>query len=123
MDIMKFSSTGEIIVNVLNDSLSEDLTGPILSGNSWTHIVNTYSPINGYKLYVNGTLRNSTNSTTSLVFDDITILTLGNTLQGNLGYSCSTPTTVQNVYYGCFDEFRVYSRELNLTDINKLINS
>ena len=83
-----------------------------MSLNVWTHIVHTYSTINGLRLYLNGTLTGTKNSTTRSVSNQVNILTLGNDLQANSG----------NVYRGLIDEFRVYSRELNATDIQTLVN-
>ena len=77
-------------------------------------------------MYVNGTLIGSTAASTRDAPNQFSILTLGNPLQGisaNLtGGMCNSQSIVQTVYSGYIDEFRVYSRELDSTDIVKLAN-
>ena len=112
--MIRFSPTGQIILASSNDSMSE-VVGRILPINVWTHIVHTYSITNGLRLYINGTLNGITNSMAYSPSNEVNILTLGNALQGNIG-------NVSNVYYGLIDEFRVYTRELNITNIQALTN-
>ncbi len=112
------SPIGQIILTVSNDSLGE-LVGPIVSANVWTHIVYTYSTINGLQLYINGSLNGSTVPMAYLASDEVNILTLGNPLQANAG---NVQSILSNVFNGSIDEFRVYSRELNITDVYKLAN-
>ncbi len=114
LDLIGLSPIGQIILIVSNDSLGE-LVGPIVSANVWTHIVYTYSTINGLQLYINGTLSGTIGPVAYLASDEVNILTLGNPLQANVG-------NVQSVFNGFIDEFRVYSRELNINDIYKLAN-
>lgn len=52
------SSTGELVVNVKNTTMQQ-LVGPTLPLHAWTHIAHTYSTANGFRLYINGTLRSS----------------------------------------------------------------
>ena len=57
------------------------VTGPPISAQQWTHLAQTYSPINGLSLYVNG----SSFYNRSMAFDSISsntllILTVGNSL-------------------------------------------
>ncbi|CAF4427058.1 unnamed protein product [Adineta steineri] len=47
-----FSSAGNIIATAWKPD--KQITGPVLSINTWTHIATTYSPTNGLRLYVNG---------------------------------------------------------------------
>jgi hypothetical protein len=88
----------------------------------WTHIVNNYSITNGYRLYVNGTFKNTTSLMTYSASNQVNILTLGNRLQANNGTSCVTQSIVPIVYYGSIFEFRVYSIELNVNNIYALAN-
>ncbi len=118
LDLIGLSPIGQIILTVSNDSLGE-LVGPIVSANVWTHIVYTYSTINGLQLYINGSLNGSTVPMAYLASDEVNILTLGNPLQANAG---NVQSILSNVFNGSIDEFRVYSRELNITDVYKLAN-
>jgi hypothetical protein len=121
---MGFSSTGQIIVTIWGVT-PQQVTGPVLVANIWTHVVQTYSLTNGLRLYVNGTLINTTGPQTNLNSGLVNILTLGNFLQGiqnSSGGTCNSQSIVPRVYYGSIDEFRVYSRELNPADIYTLAN-
>jgi hypothetical protein len=118
---MGFSSNGSIIIAGWDNSLRE-VMGPILPTNNWTHIVYTYSTTNGVQLYINGTLNGTTGSILYSASSLVDILTLGNPLQLSNGSSCITHLIVSNAFNGSIDEFRVYSRELNITDIQALAN-
>ena len=120
---MGFTSTGQIVITGWYSTLQ--IVGPIIPLNTWTHIGSTFSPTNGYRLYVNGTLFNSAAASTRNAPGKISVLTLGNPLQGvsrNYGGDCQGQSIVQTVYSGSIDEFRVYSRELASTEIVKLAN-
>lgn len=110
-DLIHFSSSGNVTIAASNDSYN-NLVGPALPGHVWTHIVHTYSTVHGFRLYINGTLTNTGNSTMRSVSNEVNIITLGNSLQSNR----------RHVYRGLIDEFRVYSRELNVTDIQTVGN-
>jgi hypothetical protein len=118
---MGFSSNGSIGIAGWNNSLHE-VMGPILPTNNWTHIVYTYSITNGLQLYINGTLIGTTGSMGYSASNQTNILTLGNPLQASNGSSCIAQLIVSNAFNGSIDEFRVYSRELNITDIYTLAN-
>lgn len=124
VDLMGFSATGQIIITGWGAS-NQQVVGPILPINTWTHVVDTFSVANGHRLYVNGTFIGSTGSMTYVASNQVNILTLGNPLQGTLtsaGGTCTAQSIVPGVYLGSIDEFRVYSRELNTTDIFTLAN-
>ena len=119
IDQIGFGANGKIIVTGWNGSYNEAV-GPVLPIDTWTHVVNTYSTTNGHRLYVNGTMISTTGPMTYLASNSVYILTLGNPL-GGIG-SCISQSIVSKVYSGSIDEFRVYSRELNTTDIHSLTN-
>lgn len=124
VDLMGFSSTGQIIITGWGSS-NRQVIGPIIPANSWTHVVSTYSLFNGYRLYVNGTFINTTGPMTYVASGQSNILTLGNSLQStspSSGRICYSQSIVPNVYTGSMDEFRVYSRELTTTEISILAN-
>jgi hypothetical protein len=105
--------------------LGVEIFGPILLANVWTHVVVTYSQTNGIRLYINGTYYNSSDAFTYAASEQVNILTLANPLQAiqwTTGGSCNSQSIVPSVYHGYIDEFRVYSRELNMTDVYTLAN-
>lgn len=100
-----------MILTIWNDSLQ--IIGPILSPNVWTHITTTYSQLNGYRLYINGSFYTNLTITTnnSLIYSTTKII-LGKNDNDSL---CKTN---ENIYNGLIDEFRVYSREFNQSEID-----
>ena len=117
-NLIGFSSNGQLIVTLWNGSIKEIL-GPILSVNVWTHVVYSYSSSNGLRLFINGTLINSSGPQSYVGSGEVNTLILANSIRND---SCHTQSIVNNVYFGSLDELRVYSRELNSTDIYNLVN-
>ncbi|CAF1086071.1 unnamed protein product [Adineta steineri] len=107
-----FSPAGQIIATALGPN--NQVTGPVLSANTWTHIATTYSQTNGLSLYVNGTSVGSTALQSNDVPGIVIILTLGNSLSGG---GCNSQSIATGTFYGYLDEFRVYSRELSAREI------
>jgi hypothetical protein len=97
----------------------EDLSGPIVPLNGWTHVAITYSRSVGLSLYTNGTVSNSSGafsftasgSTRSNLF-------LGSSLFGTS--SCGYIPYYNGQYTGALDEFRLYSRALSENEISEL---
>ncbi|CAF1643220.1 unnamed protein product [Adineta ricciae] len=117
--LLGFSSNGNIIGTIWNGSL-EEIIGPILPNNVWSHVGYTYSRINGLRLYVNGTLINRKNSNLNYIgSEQVNTLILGNSIEN---ISCNSQSIISDVYNGSIDEFRVYSRELNNNEIFQLAN-
>ncbi|CAF1401249.1 unnamed protein product [Adineta steineri] len=110
-----FSSTGNIIATAW--APDNQVTGPVLSINTWTHIATTYSPTTGLILYVNGTSVGGTGVQSNAASWIVVILTLGNSLSGG---ECSSQSIATGTFSGYLDEFRVYSRELSATEIYAL---
>jgi hypothetical protein len=122
--LIGFSSIGQIVVTQWS-TVWVEILGPVLPINVWTHVVVTYSPSNALTLYINGTYYNSTNVLSNGGSSSVNILTLASPLQGiqySAGGSCHSQSIVPSVYYGYIDEFRVYSRELDTTDVYVLAN-
>jgi hypothetical protein len=116
-----FSSSGQIIANVLNSSIIVvSATGPVIqTAPFWTHIAQTWSATNGLRLYINGYLyANVSQATTYSASGAQNYLTLGTVLNGTTCLSGS----IQNIsqYFGAIDEFYLYSRELNANEICQL---
>ncbi|CAF1232230.1 unnamed protein product [Adineta ricciae] len=88
----------------------------ILPSNVWSHIAYTYSSNNGLRLYVNGTLMNTTGSGLQYICSgELNTLVLANA-RGNRS-SCYSQSIASDPYSGSLDELRVYSRELATDDI------
>ena len=107
------TSTGQLMAYTYSGS-PVSVLGPVVPANSWTHAVVTYGDTNGLRLYVNGTLIAASGPCYFSSGDRPMHLFVGSplpTLTCVSGYNNSGP------YFGAVDEFRVYSRELNGSDI------
>ena len=112
---MGISSSGNIIVQVYTSPVAFIIVGPAIQLNTWTHIVQTYSPTNGQCLYVNGILYSSMPSATVYSASGAqNFFTLGNLLSGT---ACYNPGILTNPFQGMIDELRIYSRELSSIDV------
>lgn len=119
VDLLGTSSSGQIISTVWNGS-PQQLVGPVLPVNTWTHVGTTYSRSNGLRLYVNGSLIGSTGGVSYTASGMVNILTLGNFIQGiqgSAGGTCNSQSIVPTYYSGSIDEFRVYSREITASEM------
>jgi hypothetical protein len=104
--------------NVINSTLVS-LTGPVLSINVWTHVVQTYSPNNGMYLYVNGLLFNQSNIFTYAASSSSDYIYLGMfSLQTCVRYN----VIAIGQYSGLLDEFRLFSREITASEVYALAN-
>jgi hypothetical protein len=114
-NIIKFDDQNHLISQTYtNETIS--ILGPVINTHVWIHIVQTYSITNGFNLYFNGTFINGTGSIISMNANQSQTITLG-----NCSYICTWDLTNNSHYIGLIDEFRIYSKELNLTDIQSLI--
>ena len=121
MTLLGFSSSGQIIANVFTSSnATVSATGPVIQiAPFWTHIVQTWSSINGLRLYINGySYVNVSSATTYSASGAQNYLTLGTVLNGTTCSSGSIQNTGQ--YLGAIDEFYVYSRELSVNEVCQL---
>ncbi len=94
--------------------------GPTLPFDTWTHIVTSYSATSGVRLWINGTFVNSSGPFTYASSNVPNTITLGSSLDGT-SY-CAAYLVEKGQFYGMMDELRVYSRELNASDIYALAN-
>ncbi len=117
LPIMGLTSSGQIAINSWNRS-NIPVTGPSVALNTWTHVVGTYSQTNGERLYVNGTVRASVGGYTFSTDGVPMTITLGSSLLGT--GACNTGTIQMGLFYGSLDEFYVYARELNATEVAAL---
>ncbi|CAF1080700.1 unnamed protein product [Adineta steineri] len=112
MPILGFSMSGNIIARIPNI----DVYGPILPINIWTHIIYTFSVTNGINLYINGTLYGSSNSSITRDGPNLPFyITIANQLSGIT--SCISGNINNMPYAGGVDELRIYSREINASEI------
>ncbi|CAF2620043.1 unnamed protein product [Rotaria sp. Silwood2] len=115
---MGLTANLSLVAQVFNGTI-QSLLGPSISLNTWYHVVQTWSPTNGLRLYVNRQMRNLPLATTFTASNEsITYVTLGNGLPS----SEICPQGILNStipFTGAIDDFRVYSRELTSVDIDK----
>ncbi|CAF1181192.1 unnamed protein product [Adineta steineri] len=115
------SSSGQIVVQSYGSPVGvAAITGPVLTIGQWVHIVETYSKLNGLRLYLNGILSGQVNPFTYQANGGPMIVTLGQALNG--GAPCSNNKIHNNYYQGDIDELYIYSRELSQADITALAN-
>lgn len=119
LPIMGLTSAGLIAINSWNNA-NVPLNGPTAPLLSWTHVTATYSPTNGQRLYVNGTLVTSSSPYTFAASNARMTITLGSSLFGT--GVCNTGTIQMGQYYGSLDEFQVYSRELTAAQVSAIAN-
>ena len=119
-----FMSIVQIVIQswntvVTNGSPLTSLTGPVLSTNVWTHVVQTYSPTNGMRLYVNGVLSNQTTAFTYSASNTPVYLYLG-----SFPVPMCVPSDVicMGQYYSLADELRVFSREITAAKVYALVH-
>ncbi|CAF4421777.1 unnamed protein product, partial [Didymodactylos carnosus] len=114
LSLMVLMANGQLVGQSWNGSLVR-VTGPVLLSNIWTHVAETYSSTNGLRLYINGTIYNSTGSFYYAASTLPNYVTLAN-------YNNGSNSTTFGPFQGTLDEFYIYSRELNSSDISVLAN-
>lgn len=120
LPIIGLSSTFQIIGQNWNSTGAVPITGPVVPLTVWTHVVSSYSPTNGMRMWINGTLIGSTGSFAYAPSTAPNTITLGSSLSGITG--CANTNIVKGQFYGMMDELRVYSRELNASEVAALAN-
>ncbi|CAF3958888.1 unnamed protein product [Adineta steineri] len=113
------SSQGEILALGYNGNSTVQVTGPVLVVGQWVHIVETYSQLNGIRLYINGILYGQSDAFVYAAFGAPMVVTLGQPLKGA---GCYHGGIQSGNYRGEIDEFYIYSRELSQMDITTLAN-
>ena len=113
------TSSGEIAVQSWSGRLPRliTLTGPTLSTNIWTHVVQTYSSTNGMRLFINGNLYNQSTPFLYWASRDPNYLFLGSFPLA----PCVTSSVInQGQYYGLLDEFYLFARDLTPVEVYEL---
>ena len=120
VSMLAIDTGGRLVTTSYNGSHCVATSGPIILPQRWTHVAFTYSLANGLRLYVNGTLFNSTSPFSYGSSNVKMYLTVGAT-GFNVSICCGNPSA-NNQYYGSLDEFRLYSRELTSDEVLCLAN-
>lgn len=81
-----------------------------VTGTDWYHLAAVYEPPN-FKLYVNGSLKNTNNKGTYVIANTANSFLIG------------ADTTTSDAFYGKIDDVRIYDHALSLADIQALYNS
>ncbi|CAF1159170.1 unnamed protein product [Adineta ricciae] len=120
--ILGFTSSGSLVAQSWNATQILTIHGPVISSNSWIHIAHTYSSNGSIRLYVNGSLVAISTATlsNSTLSPPVTVIVghCGNTTL----CSCSSGAVVPAQYHGLMDEFRIYSRAFNASEVYALAN-
>jgi hypothetical protein len=119
LPMIGLTSSYEIVGQTWNYSMVP-IIGPTLPFDTWIHVVTSYSATNGVRLWINGTLINSSGPFTYASSNVPNTITLGSSLAGTP--LCPAYPVEIGQFYGMMDELRVYSRELNASDIYALAN-
>ncbi|CAF1215252.1 unnamed protein product [Rotaria sordida] len=114
------TSSGAVSVNVMNSSnVATAATSSVaLPLNVWTHILQTSSPTNGNRLYINGVLAASVAVSSGRAVGPYVFIGASPTGTN----SCPVGSIVPGQFYGAIDEYRVFGRELTTADICRLAN-
>ena len=117
ISVLGLSVSNQIIGQNWN-GVEVSVTGPVLPLNTWTHLVTSYSPSTGLSLWVNGTRVASPVPLRIAAPDAPLFLTLGTRVPSS--WRCANGSIQGGQFYGMMDELRVYSRELNASEICSL---
>ena len=121
LPIIGLSSLSQIIGQSWNTTGSPAaIIGPVVPLAIWTHIVTSYSATNGVRLWFDGTLIGSTGPFAYAPSTVPNTITLGNSVSGP--GPCASGSIAKGQFYGMMDELRVYSRELNASEVSTLAN-
>ena len=112
--MLTLTSSGQL--RAISWSGSQQLiAGPIISVNQWSHVAVTYSLDDTLRLYINGTLNNSSLPFSYVGSNSTNYLFLGSSLAGTS--SCVASPHFDGQYTGLVDELRVYSRALTPSEV------
>lgn len=119
MPFLGFHANGSLVAQMYN-GVFRSLIGPAIPlAPAWTHIVETWAPVIGPRLYINNILIPATVSMASSYNPTYASMyvTLGNSLSGTSS-PCHTGLIGSSTpFSGDMDDFRIYSRALDAEDI------
>ena len=112
------TSSGAVSVNVVNSTnLAVPATAPsALPLNTWTHIAQTFSSMNGNRLYIGGVLVANSSALSGTPVGPYAFIGASPSGTG----PCNAGSIVAGQFHGGVDEFRVFGRELTTSDICRL---
>ncbi|CAF1051646.1 unnamed protein product [Rotaria sordida] len=115
LSFIGFATNGSIVAQIWNGP-ARTVFGPALSISSvWYHIVETWSSINGLRLYIDRVLIASDPSLVTYTASSASnYVRLANRPNNSCAFGEVGLTTA---FYGDIDDFRIYSRELAIDDI------
>ncbi|CAF0927986.1 unnamed protein product [Rotaria sordida] len=115
LSFIGFATNGSIVAQIWNGP-ARTVFGPALSISSvWYHIVETWSSINGLRLYIDSVLIASNPSLVTYTASSASnYVRLANRPNNSCAFGEVGLTTA---FYGDIDDFRIYSRELAIDDI------
>ena len=116
LPILGLTDAGRLLA-IAWDGSGINVIGPVVSANSWTHAVVTYSSAHGLRLYVNGCLYNVSAPFFYVASGESNHVFVGSSRDAG---SCYSLSDIRGQYSGAVDELRVYSRELPSDEILKL---
>jgi hypothetical protein len=122
MPIIGFSASGSIVAQTWNSTQILAIVGPVIAPNMWVHIAHTYSPNDGIRLFINGTLMVSSQApSTNPAASAPLSMAIGYCVNTTL-CSCASGSIVPGQFHGMMDEFQFYSRQLNTSEVLALAN-
>ena len=116
MPVIGLTNASQLIAASWSGTVVE-IMGPTVPGNSWTHVAISYSLNNGMRLYVNGSLSNTSAPFAFQGSGASNYLFVGSP---RAGVDCRSLSGISGQYSGAVDELQVHSRELSLSDAGKL---
>jgi hypothetical protein len=118
-NMISFDNQGCLISQTYVNRTAVSITGTTIQTNVWTHITQTYSLTNGFKLFINGTFINGTGPIIFTNTHQPQTVTIGTCLQNC--QICDNNFVINPTYVGLIDEFRIYSTELTSSEIQTII--
>jgi Concanavalin A-like lectin/glucanases superfamily len=114
-----FAANGSLVAKMFNSNPRSVIGPSVPISSTWTHVVQTWSPTSGLRLYMDNVLIAFTTSmaTSYTASSQPNYITLGNSLNATFGGCQAGLLGSMTRFDGDIDEFRVYSRELSANDI------
>ena len=125
LSVLGFASNGALVAQVYSGSVGSIIASSLLTlSPSWSHVVQTWSSVNGLRLYVNNVLVASQSTLTTFVGTGASFnyVTLANGLSAS-GRCWAGAVGVLGPFQGAVDDFRVFSRELSAADVCTLYST
>jgi hypothetical protein len=120
MPFLGFAGNGALQAQIFKENSVVSVTDPThsVTTSDWSFVVQTWSPTNGLRLYINQVLVALHPYPIYDASSSPNYITLGNALSG--AEHCRTGGVNTSPYQGDMDDFRVYSRELTADDVYTL---